>query len=56
MQQYWTRFWHRRYGNCYTFNKGMDPTGGHVHVMNTSHAGYGNFFLIFFVVDFVVSC
>lgn len=44
MQKYWTRFWHRRYGNCYTFNKGMDATGTHVNVMNTSQPGFGNYF------------
>ena len=43
MQKYWTHFWHRRYGNCYTFNKGMDATGSYVNVMNTSKPGFGNY-------------
>ena len=48
MRKYWTHFWHRRYGNCYTFNKGVDAAGNHVNVMNTSQPGFGNFsFFIF---------
>ena len=48
MQKYWTHFWHTRYGNCYTFNKGMDGTGTHVDVMNTSQPGFGNYFFFLF--------
>lgn len=47
MQKYWTRFWHRRYGNCYTFNKGIDVNGTHVNVMNTSQPGFGNYCFFF---------
>ena len=47
MQKYWTRFWHRRYGNCYTFNKGIDANGTRVDVMNTSQPGFGNLCFLF---------
>lgn len=41
MRQFWTRFWHRRYGNCYTFNKGIDENGLDTEIMTTSQAGRG---------------
>lgn len=47
MRKYWTQFWHNRYGNCYTFNKGMDATGSKVDVMNSSQAGFGKQFVSF---------
>ena len=41
MRKYWTQFWHNRYGNCYTFNKGRDATGLYIDAMNSSQAGFG---------------
>lgn len=56
MKKYWTHFWHRRYGNCFTFNKGMDATGSYVNVMNTSQPGFGNFVLFFLLLLFGRRC
>ena len=42
MRNSWTHFWHKLYGNCYTFNKGINDVGETTEVMNSSQAGLGN--------------
>ena len=42
MRNSWTHFWHKLYGNCYTFNKGINDVGEITEVMNSSQAGLGN--------------
>ncbi|XP_078373784.1 epithelial sodium channel subunit alpha-like isoform X2 [Oculina patagonica] len=41
MKKFWTQFWHNRYGNCYTFNKGLDANGSQMNVLNSSQPGFG---------------
>ncbi|CAH3139010.1 unnamed protein product [Pocillopora meandrina] len=41
MRKYWTQFWHTRYGNCYSFNKGMDKNGTYTPLMTSAQTGIG---------------
>ena len=57
MRNSWTHFWHKLYGNCYTFNKGINDVGETTEVMNSSQAGLGNWLKFLqqtFILDFVV--
>ena len=57
MHNSWTHFWHKLYGNCYTFNKGINDVGETTEVMNSSQAGLGNWLKFLqqtFILDFVV--
>ena len=57
MRNSWTHFWHKLYGNCYTFNKGINDVGVTTEVMNSSQAGLGNWLKFLqqtFILDFEV--
>ena len=57
MRNSWTHFWHKLYGNCYTFNKGINDVGVTTEVMNSSQAGLGNWLKFLqqtFILDFGV--
>jgi len=57
MRNSWTHFWHKLYGNCYTFNKGINDVGETTEVMNSSQAGLGNWLKFLqqtFILDFGV--
>ncbi|PFX34954.1 Acid-sensing ion channel 2 [Stylophora pistillata] len=41
MRKYWTQFWHTRYGNCYSFNKGVDKNGTYTPLMTSAQTGLG---------------
>ena len=43
MRKYWTQFWHTRYGNCYSFNKGMDKNGTYTPLMTSAQTGIGQY-------------
>ncbi|XP_032235399.2 degenerin mec-4 isoform X2 [Nematostella vectensis] len=37
--KYWRSFWHFRYGNCYTFNQGLDKEGEEIIPLKSSNTG-----------------
>lgn len=46
--QFWTEFWHHKYGNCYMFNRGKDANNRKTDVKTSSipgHEGGKRFFL-----------
>ena len=53
--QAWTGFWHREYGNCFTFNKGIDENGKQTDVVTSSQPGLGKLttFKISLIVCFI---
>ena len=37
--EYWNKFWDYRYGNCYTFNGGVDDDHNNQTVLETHNTG-----------------
>ena len=40
MRDYWTWFWHPKYGNCFTFNRGSDAQNKPIAVLMSSLPGH----------------
>ncbi|XP_067016052.1 acid-sensing ion channel 3-like [Acropora muricata] len=40
MRDYWTWFWHPKYGNCFTFNRGSDAQNKPITVLTSSLPGH----------------
>ena len=40
MRDYWTWFWHPKYGNCFTFNRGSDAQNKPITVLMSSLPGH----------------
>lgn len=38
--QFWTQYWHHKYGNCYTFNRGKDDHNRKTKVKTSSIPGH----------------
>ena len=51
--KYWTRSWNHKYGNCYTFNNGLDNNGRKLRTLKASQPGpsQGNYSILYNVTQ-----
>ena len=64
MRDYWTWFWHPKYGNCFTFNRGSDAQNKPITVLLSSLPGHAAGTLMpptpgspsIFAIVFMVNC
>ena len=64
MRDYWTWFWHPKYGNCFTFNRGSDAQNKPITVLMSSIPGQDAGTLMpptpgslsIFAIVFIVNC